>query len=113
MVLSDSLTEGFIMARSTSKTILFSRVTVDGKPYQWPTAVFNDLDTCKAFATAIGMAHKSGDVETAKALDASTVVDKNGKLVPGLKFSIKEVPYAPSVALGASAFFDDDEKPTE
>ena len=100
------------MARSTAKVILFSRLTVDGKTHQWPTAVFNDHDEAKAFATVVKMAHTSGDVKGAVALDAKTGVDEKGKLVPGIKFSIAEVPYQPTPALSDGDLFGDDETPT-
>lgn len=101
------------MARSTAKVILFSRITVDGKTHQWPTAVFNDHDEAKAFATVIKMAHQSGNVEGAKALDKNTPVDDKGKLVPGLRFSIAEVPYQPTPALSDSDLFGEDEEPAK
>lgn len=99
------------MARSTSKVILFSRLTVDGKTHQWPTAVFNDHNGAKAYATMIKMAHSSGDAKSASALDSHTNVDDKGKLVPGLRFSIAEVPYDPTPALSDGDLFTDDETP--
>lgn len=101
------------MARSTAKVILFSRVTVDDKTAQWPTAVFNDHNEAKAFATIIKMAHTNGDAKAAVALDSKTALDKNGKLVPGLRFSIAEVPYQPTPALSDGDLFGEDETKTE
>lgn len=101
------------MARSTAKVILFSRIEVDGKTHQWPVAVFNDHDGAKSYATIIKMAHTSGDVKGAKALDKNTPVDKAGKLIAGLKFSIAEVPYEPTPALSDEDLFGKDETPTE
>ena len=101
------------MARSTSKVILFSRVTVGKQVHQWPTAVFNDHEEARSFATVLGMAHKSGDVESAKKMDPKTAVTEDGTLVPGLKFSIVEVPYSPSPSVGASDMFEEDPKPTQ
>jgi hypothetical protein len=100
------------MARSTAKVILFSRLTVDGKVHQWPTAVFNDHNGAKSYATMIKMAHTSGDVKSAQSLDKHTAVDDKGKLIAGLKFSIAEVPYDPSPALGDGDLFGDDETQT-
>ena len=100
------------MARSTAKVILFSRVKDGNKTVQWPTAVFNNHDDAKSFATILSMAHKSGDVATAKAMDAKTVVTEDGKLHPGLRFSITEVPYSPAASLAASDMLDADETPT-
>jgi len=99
------------MARSTAKVILFSRVTADGKVHQWPTAVFNDHDEAKAYATIIRVAHKSGDAKSAMALDAKTAVDDKGKLIAGLRFSIAEVPYQPAPALSDEDLFGDDGTP--
>ena len=100
------------MARSTAKVILFSRVTVDGKDHQWPTAVFNDHNEAKAYATIVKMAHTQGDAKAAVALDAKTPLDKNGKLVAGLRFSIAEVPYQPTPALSDEDLFGKDEDAT-
>jgi hypothetical protein len=100
------------MARSTSKVILFSRVKDGNKTVQWPTAVFNNHDDAKSFATILSMAHKSGDVETAKAMDAKTAVTEDGKLVAGLRFSIVEVPYSPAASLAASDMLDTEDAPT-
>lgn len=100
------------MAASTAKVILFSRVTVDKKVYQWPTAVFNKHDDARSFATVLGMAHRNGDAASATAMDKNTKIDGDGKLVPGLRFSIVEVPYSPSASLGAADMFDEPEAPT-
>lgn len=100
------------MAASTAKVILFSRI-VDGKNVlQWPTAVFNKHEDARTFATLLGMAHKTGDVETAKSMDVHTKVTEDGKLAPGLRFSIVEVPYAPAAKLAESDMFDEPAKPT-
>jgi hypothetical protein len=101
-----------IMARSTSKVILFSRVTVNKQVHQWPTAVFNNHEDARSFATILGMAHKSGDAATATAMDAKTAKAEDGTLIAGLKFSIVEVPYSPPVSIGASDMLDDDTAPT-
>ena len=101
------------MARSLNKVILFSRVTVDDKSHQWPTAVFNTHDEAKSYATIVKMAHSQGDAKTALALDPHTAVDKNKKLVPGIKFSIVEVPYQPTPALSDDDLFGEDETPTK
>lgn len=99
------------MARSTAKVILFSRVTHNKAVHQWPTAVFNTHDDAKSFATILSMAHKSGDVETAKKMDAKTAIQEDGKLVPGLRFSIVEVPYSPEASLGITDMLDSEETP--
>jgi|SRR5271168_954895 len=93
------------MARSTAKVILFSRVKVATKVHQWPTAVFNSHEDARQFATILMMAHKSGDVTAATAMDSRTAVAEDGKLVTGLKFSIAEVPYSPSAAIGTDDIF--------
>jgi hypothetical protein len=100
------------MARSTAKVILFSRLAVDDKSIQWPTAVFNTHDEAKSYATMIKMAHTSGAVETAKSLDPRTALDKSGKFVPGLRFSIVEVPYQPTPALADGDLFGDEDGKT-
>lgn len=100
------------MARSTAKVILFSRVTVDKRVHQWPTAVFNNHEDAKSYATILGMAHKTGDATAAKAMDAKTALAEDGTLIPGLRFSITEVPYSPPVSVGASDMFDEPAAPT-
>lgn len=100
------------MARSTAKTILFARYTIDKANHQYPVAVFNDLESTKAYATMIKMAHASGNVDHARALDPGTPLDKDGKLHPGIRFSIKEVPYAPQPVFGDADLFGDAETPT-
>lgn len=100
------------MARSTSKVILFSRVTVGKATHQWPVAVFNDHNDARSFATVLGVCHKSGDVESAKAMDPKTALTDDGTLVPGMKFSIVEVPYSPVASVSASDMFDDEATPT-
>jgi len=99
------------MARSTAKVILFSRITKDKKTAQWPTAVFNNHEDAKSFATILSMAHKSGDAATATKMDAKTVLEDDGTLVPGLRFSIVEVPYSPAASLGITDMLDSDETP--
>lgn len=99
------------MAVSTAKVILFARLMFDKKAYQWPIAVFNKHDDAKSFATVLGVAYKNGDVAGVKAMDANAKVADDGTLVPGLRFSIAEVPYAPSPSLSASDMFDAEETP--
>jgi hypothetical protein len=94
------------MARSTSKVILFSKVKDGAKTFQWPTAVFNNHEDAKTFATLLAVAHKSGDAKTAVAMDPKTALAEDGSLVKGLKFSITEVPYSPTASFGADDMFD-------
>jgi hypothetical protein len=100
------------MAVSTAKVILFSRIKDGSKTVQWPVAVFNKHADARSFATILSMAHKSGDVETARQMDARTAVTDDGKLVPGLRFSIVEVPYSPPASLAASDMIDTPEPAT-
>lgn len=100
------------MAASTRKVILFSRIKDGNKTLQWPTAVFNDHEDAKTFATILSVAHKSGDVKTAQAMDQHTKVDGDGKLVTGLRFSIVEVPYSPKASFGISDMLDEPDSPT-
>lgn len=88
------------MARSTSKVILFSRVTSGKAVHQWPVAVFNTHPDARTYATFIKMAHQGGNVEMAKRLDPKTQVTDDGKLMDGLRFSIVEAPYSPAPDLG-------------
>lgn len=87
------------MARSNDKAILFCRITHNKQTRQYPVAVFNDVAQAKGFVTFLHLAHKSGDVATAKKLDPKTLVDESGKLVSGAKWSVATVPYAPVVEI--------------
>ena len=91
--------------RALTKTILFTRVTVDKHVHQWPVAVFGDTAKAKTHAVLINTAHVAGNVEMAKSLDPQTRVDAEGKLIPGIKFSVVEVPYEPSLADSADDLF--------
>jgi hypothetical protein len=96
------------MAKSTSKHILFSRTTVGKAVTLRPIAVFNQPADAKAYATFLRLAHRSGDVEAAKSLDAGTMVTEDGKLAGETKWSVTEVPYSPAPDFGD----DDDESGT-
>lgn len=100
------------MAVSTAKVILFGRLVHNKQTYLWPIAVFNKLGDAKAFATVLGVAYKNGDTAGVKAMDRNAKIDDAGVLVPGLRFSITEVPYSPSPSVGASDMFDAEEAPT-
>lgn len=84
--------------RSTEKTILFARVTMERKTQQWPVATFNTPISAKTYAAYLKMAHSADDVERVKQLDPRAKIDANGHLVPGVKLSILTVPYEPSAA---------------
>jgi hypothetical protein len=98
--------------RSASKQILFSRVTVGNKTVQWPTGVFANDKSAKAFGSLLNIAHKTGNVDLAKSLDPKTHLTGDGKLTPGIKFSLLEVPYEPSAASDDDDPFGDDSSPT-
>lgn len=86
--------------RSTEKTILFARLTVDRKTHQWPVAVFNTKESAGTYAAYLKMAHSVGHTETVRTLDVNAKVDDNGHLIPGTKFSLQTLPYEPSPASG-------------
>lgn len=100
------------MAVKTTSVILFARVKDGNKTLQWPVATFGNHDRARSFATILGMAHKNGDAESARSMDPQTKTTDDGKLVPGLRFSIVETRYDPSASLGASDMFDEPEVPT-
>jgi hypothetical protein len=81
--------------KAATKTILFTRVTVDKQVHLWPTAVFADDKSAKAYAVLLKMAHDTGNAELATKLDPETRKGEDGSLVKGVKFSIKIAPYAP------------------
>lgn len=82
--------------KAATKTILFSRVTVDKAVHLWPTAVFANDKDAKAYATLLKMAHSTGNVDLAVSLDPETRLTAEKTLVPGIRFSIKIAPYAPT-----------------
>lgn len=94
--------------RSTSKVILFSRVTVGNKVHQWPVAVFTNVTEAKTYAVLISGAHKNADAALAVKLDSQTRLNEDGTLVPGIKFSLTEAPYAPTLADSADELFGPD-----
>ena len=83
--------------KSSEKTILFARLTVERKTSQWPIATFNTPVAASTYAAFIKMAHSQGDAVMAKSLDPQVKLDDNGHIIPGTKFSLKTVPYEPSV----------------
>lgn len=91
--------------KASSKTVLFSRITVNKTVHQWPVGVFANSTSAKTYAAYVKMAHSSGLVDLAKKLDPKTRVTEDGKLMPGVKFSVVTLPYEPSPGDGIS---DDD-----
>ena len=84
------------MAASKDKAILFARAT-DGKAHHlWPVAVFNDVPSARNYAAFLKMAYGVADQEVIKSLDPAAVRDAEGLAVPGTKWSVKVVPYAPA-----------------
>lgn len=81
--------------KAATKTILFTRVSVDKQTHLWPTAVFADDKSAKAYAVLLKMAHDTGNANLAKELDPETRTAEDGTLIKGVKFSIKIAPYAP------------------
>lgn len=98
--------ERMLAMRALSKTVLFTRVKVGNANHVWPTAVFAKDADAKAYAMAIKSAHDAGDAARAAQLDEHTMVTDEGKLVPGIRFSIKIVPYAPEVPAIDSLSFE-------
>jgi hypothetical protein len=93
--------------KANNKTILSSRVLYDKKVHQHPIAVFSAAQAAKAYATALHSAITAGDLVRAKELDAAIVLDAEGKIVPGVKFSVLDVPYAPEIATTDNTIFED------
>lgn len=91
------------MAASTRKFVLFARTVHNKKVNLYPVAVFNQAQDAKVYATFLRLAHRAGDVDGAKKLDAGTVLTEDGALIPDTKWSVTELPYAPQPNL------DDDE----
>jgi hypothetical protein len=94
--------------KAATKTILFSRVTISKAVHQHPVAVFSREPDAKAYAVLLNTAHKSGNVEMAKQLDAKTALAEDGTLIPGIKFALVTVPYAPTLADSGDDLFKDD-----
>ena len=93
--------------KASTKTILFTRVTVDKQVHLWPTAVFANDKEAKAYATLLKMAHDTNNGDLATQLDPETRKGEDGTLVKGVKFSIRIAPYAPTPGdSGADPFAD-------
>lgn len=84
------------MAASKDKAILFARATLDKAHHLWPVAVFNDVASARNYAAFLKMAYGIGDQEVIKTLDPAAVRDTEGIAVPGTRWSVKIVPYAPA-----------------
>lgn len=91
--------------RASTKTILFSRVTVDKTVKRHIVAVFGSEADAKSYAGLIALAHKSGNTELAVSLDEHTVLTDDKALVPGLKFDLVSARYNPSTADSADDMF--------
>lgn len=98
--------------KAATKTILFSRVTVGKAVKRHPVAVFSREADAKAFAVLLNTAHKTGNVEMAKQLDAATVLNEDGTLADGLKFDLATVPYAPTLSESGEDLFAADNSAT-
>lgn len=98
---------GHLMAKSTSKTILFSTTRHDKKVHQHPVAVFNNATDAKHYLTYLKLAHRAGDAEAVKALDPQTLFTEDGAIAGDTKWSMVEVIYAPE----ANFPDEDDETP--
>jgi hypothetical protein len=82
--------------RSTEKTILFARATVNKSVRQWPVAVFNSPVAAKTYAAYLKMAHSSGDLDRIKQLDPRYSAPEGDDALPEVKFSVATVAYEPS-----------------
>lgn len=97
--------------KAATKTILFSRITVGKATHQHPVAVFSREADAKAYAVLINTAHKTGNVEMAKSLDAQTMMADDGTLAGTLRFALVTVPYAPTLAESGEDLFAADNAP--
>ena len=94
------------MARSSTKTVLFC-VGKDGRSVrQWPVAVFPSEPPAKSFAAILRLAYRSGDTDAVKRLDSTARFTDAGELLKDVKFSLIDLPYAPTPDL-------EDEEATE
>lgn len=91
--------------RAMTKTILFSRTEQGKTVEQHPVGVFASGDLAKQYAVLINTAHQSGNVDLARQLDKNTSIASDGTLVPGVRFSLAEVPYNPTLAASADDLF--------
>lgn len=85
--------------KSTSKTVLFTTASDGRKTIQWPVAVFNDQASAKSFAAFLRLAVKAGNVDVVKVLDPSVKLTEEGKLHANMKYSVIDLPYAPTPEL--------------
>jgi hypothetical protein len=99
--------------KAATKTVLFTRVTVDKQVHLWPTAVFANDKSAKAYTMLLSMAHKTGNTDLAVQLDPETRLTEEKTLVPGVKFSIKIVTYEPTLGESGDDPFADDSSPAK
>lgn len=83
--------------KAIKRTIVFTQHKTGNKTVTRPAAVFPNIKAATAYKSQLSAAHKSGDVEAVKALDATAPVDESGKLHANTMFALVEVPYAPGV----------------
>lgn len=95
------------MAASKSKVILFGTAKQAKVTHRWPVAVFNDAKQAKSYATFLRLAYRAADWPAVKTLDPSAVMTEEGTPIKDTKWSLVEVPYAPSPDL------EDDDAATE
>lgn len=87
--------------KSTSKTILFCRVT-DGKQVrQYPVATFNGTASAKSYATLLHLAYTSQNADMLRSLDPQFPIGDEGRLPAKPAWSLTEVPYEPVAELGS------------
>lgn len=98
--------------KAQSKAILFTRVIHERKTHQWPVAAFGNANQAKQYAVWLHLAHQHGDAEAAKKLDPKTVIDAEGNLAKGAKFSVQVIPYAPEPDMGVADTFETEEPAT-
>jgi hypothetical protein len=84
------------MAASRTKTILFARAAEGKTVHQWPVAVFNAERDARGYVAFLRLAQKSGNGDLLLQLDPSFRKDESGAVLKDAKWSLAEVPYAPS-----------------
>lgn len=83
--------------RSTVKTVLYVRHTVDKKHVTYPVGVFNGPKSADSFKAHLNVAHLSGDIAAVHKLAPAIKLTEAGALHANIAFSKLELPYEPQV----------------
>jgi hypothetical protein len=89
--------------KSIDKFVVIANGKIGGKTHVWNVAVFNGIKDAKPWVALLGLARKSGDAETVKAMDVHAPEAPEGSELKDVKYSGSVIQYGPE----ASGLSDD------